>query len=168
MRIAVIVIIALIAGVVGLGAFRMTDSNQTTSDEVVYLTAEKRDLLKRLRSEKKFAADDMYTGMATPEDEVIANAAVHALIDGVLVMPNDKVSAKATSGLIGKGIKSLAWLETADRDRAYDYFREVWYIIGFKGAIGHFDYGSYYTLPEGYGEPLPPGWTAPDQPRRIP
>jgi hypothetical protein len=58
-------------------------------------------------------------------------------------------------------------LETEDRDRAYGYMLEVWYILGFKGPTGHFDSGSAYSKPPGYSEPLPPGWLAPDKPRRI-
>jgi hypothetical protein len=58
-------------------------------------------------------------------------------------------------------------LETEDRDRAQGYLLEIWYIVGFKGATGRFAYGSAYQKPEGYGEPLPPGWTAPDHPRPI-
>jgi hypothetical protein len=44
---------------------------------------------------------------------------------------------------------------------------EIWYILGFKGATGRFAYGSAYRNPDGYGEPLPPGWLTPDKPRRI-
>ncbi len=44
---------------------------------------------------------------------------------------------------------------------------EIWYILGFKGATGLFAYGSAYPKSVGYGEPLPPGWAAPDKPRRI-
>jgi hypothetical protein len=44
---------------------------------------------------------------------------------------------------------------------------EIWYITCFKRATGRFAYGAYYKKPVGYGEPLPPGWIAPDKPRPI-
>ncbi len=64
-------------------------------------------------------------------------------------------------------MKSVNLLETEDRDRTGGYMLEIWYLLGFKGATGRFAYGSYYTKPPGYAEPLPPGWTAPDNPRPI-
>jgi len=64
-------------------------------------------------------------------------------------------------------MREVDTLMTEDRDRTQDYMLEVWYILGFKGATGHFAYGSAYPKPDGYGEPLPRGWTAPDKPRPI-
>ena len=64
-------------------------------------------------------------------------------------------------------MRDVAMLETKDRDRTQGYMLEIWYILGFKGPTGHFGYGSAYRKPDGYGEPLPPGWLAPDMPRRI-
>jgi len=58
-------------------------------------------------------------------------------------------------------------LETEDRDRTAGYMLEVWWLLGFKGATGRFAHGSAYPVPAGHGEPLPPGWTASDKPRRI-
>jgi hypothetical protein len=56
---------------------------------------------------------------------------------------------------------------TEDRDRTQGYMLEIWYILGFKGATGRFAYGGAVQKPSGLGEPLPPGWTAPDRPRPI-
>lgn len=61
----------------------------------------------------------------------------------------------------------MSQLATEDRDRTGDYLLEVWYILGFKGATGRFATGVAYSRLSGYSEPLPPGWTAPDQPRPI-
>jgi len=59
-------------------------------------------------------------------------------------------------------------LETEDRDRTGGYMVEIWYLLGFQGCDGSgLAYGSAHPKPHGYGEPLPPGWTAPDKPRPI-
>jgi len=60
----------------------------TPTAEVVTLDAAKRATLQRLRAEKKFQPNDYpplgYTGMATPEDEATANAALDGVIDSIL------------------------------------------------------------------------------------
>jgi len=75
--------------------------------------------------------------------------------------------AGLVSGLIGKQMNTVRLLETEDRERTAGYMLEVWCLLGFKGATGRFAHGSGYPRPAGYGEPLPPGWTAPDKPRRM-
>jgi hypothetical protein len=141
------------------------------SAEIVQLTAENRAHLQRLRAEVKFQANDYpplgYTGAPNPEDHAQATAAVNTLIDGILARFDGPVSGREVSALIGKAIEDVDLLETEDRERAYGYTLEVWYILGFKGPTGHFGVGSAYPRPEGYSEALPPGWLAPDQPRRI-
>jgi hypothetical protein len=141
------------------------------SREVVQLTPEKRALLERLRKETKFRAHDLsprsYTGAETPQDAARATEAVDRVIDAVLAQPNGPVAARAVSRLIGNAMRRVFWLATEDRDRTADYLLEIWYILGFKGATGQFAHGSAYRRPEGYSEPLPPGWTSPDQPRDI-
>ena len=141
------------------------------SAEIVQLTPEKRAHLKRLRAEIKFQANDYpplgYTGAATLEDQAQATTAVNTLIDAVLARSDGPLSAVAISALIGKAIRDVDMLETEDRDRTYGYVLEIWYILGFKGPTGHFAAGSAYPKPDGYSEPLPPGWLAPDKPRRI-
>jgi len=59
-------------------------------------------------------------------------------------------------------------LATEDRERTQEYMVEIWYSLGFKDATGVYAYGGAFRTPDGYGEPLPPGWTAPDEPRPIP
>lgn len=143
----------------------------TPSTEVVQLTPEKRALLQRLRAETKFQPQSFppfgYTGAETPEDRVQGTAAVNGVIDAVLAQPDGPVHAPAVSSLIGKGLEEVDLLATEDRDRTQGYMLEIWYILGFKGATGHFAYGAAFRKPEGYGEPLPPGWSAPDKPRPI-
>jgi len=141
------------------------------SAEIVQLTPEKHAHLQRLRAEIKFQANDYpplgYTGAATPEDQAQATTAVNELIDAVLARSDGPLSGVAISALIGKAIRDVDMLETEDRDWTYGYALEIWYILGFKGPTAHFAAGSAYPKPDGYSEPLPPGWLAPDKPRRI-
>ncbi|MBR1088324.1 hypothetical protein JQ621_12705 [Bradyrhizobium manausense] len=141
------------------------------STEVVQLTPEKRALLERLRRETKFQPHHFpplgYTGAETPEDRTRATDAVNGVIDAVLAQPDGPVQAREVSRLIGKGMSQVSWLATEDRDRTGGYLVEVWYILGFKGATGQFASGVSYARAGGYSEPLPPGWTAADQPRPI-
>jgi len=58
-------------------------------------------------------------------------------------------------------------MRTEDRDRTQGYMLEIWYLLGFKGSTGLFQYGSAFKIPQGYGEPLPPGCVSPTQPRPI-
>ena len=174
MRLLLIACVVLAVAVVAFLGFRLWQFSRLwprASAEVVQLTPEKRDLLVRLRAETKFLPHDYpplgYTGAATPADRVQATSAVDGVINGVLAWPNGPIHAKAVSNLIGSGVNAVNMLETEDRDRTYGYMIEIWYILGFKGATGHFAYGSAYPAPQGYAEPLPPGWTAPDKPRPI-
>lgn len=141
------------------------------SNEVVQLTPEERAVLDRLRAETKFQPHHFpplgYTGAETPEERVRATDAVNGVIDAVLAQTDGPVQARDVSRLIGKGLSQVSQLATEDRDRTGDYLLEVWYILGFKGATGQFATGVAYSRPSGYSEPLPPGWTAPDQPRPI-
>ncbi len=164
--------VLVFAAFVGVGISNSQGLFAQGSTEVVMLTPAKRGVLARLRAETKFKPNNYpplgYTGMATPEDEAKANLAVNGVIDAILAQKDDHLSARAVSKLIGRGMKSVDQLETEDRDRTQDYMLEIWYLAGFKGATGRFAYGSYFKPPPGYGEPLPPGWTAPDHPRPIP
>lgn len=141
------------------------------SNEVVQLTLEKRTILERLRAETKFQPHRYpplgYTGAETPEGRVRATEAVNGVIDAVLAQPNGPVQAREVSRLFGKGMSQVASLATEDRERTGEYLVEVWYILGVKGATGQFASGAPYSKAGGYSEALPPGWTAPDQPRPI-
>jgi hypothetical protein len=141
------------------------------SAEVVQLTPEKRVHLQRLRAEIKFQSNDYpplgYAGAETPQDQARATAAVNAVIEAVLAQSDRPIHARSISTLFGKAMREVETLATEDRDRTQGYMLEIWYILGFKGATGRFAYGSAYRNPDGYGEPLPPGWLTPDKPRRI-
>ncbi|HLH89965.1 MAG TPA: hypothetical protein VKX28_16045 [Xanthobacteraceae bacterium] len=141
------------------------------STEVVQLTPAKRLVLQSLRAETKFQPNDYpplgYTGAESAQDRARGTAAVNGFIDAVLAQPDGPVHAEAVSALIDPVLQQVDLLDTEDRERTYGYVLEVWYILGFKGATGHFDAGSAFRKPEGYAEPLPPGWQAPDKPRPI-
>jgi hypothetical protein len=137
----------------------------------VQLDAQKRETLSRLRNEEKFGPDDYpplgYTGIATPEEGIVARSAVNDMLDAILSRENGPVPANMVSKLIRRGMKRVNQLETEDRDRTSDDMVEIWYILGFKGATGQFAYGSAFPKPPSYGEPLPRGWKSPTEPRPI-
>lgn len=163
----------VIALLVGFGTLWWSDANSfpDPSRETVRLDPEKRRALALLRNEKKFEPHRYpplgYTGIATPEDRAIAEAAVNDVIGAILLRADGPLSAATVSDLLGKGMRRVRTLETEDRERTAGYMVEIWYLLGFKGATGRFAYGSAYRSPDGYGEPLPPGWKSPTQPRPI-
>jgi len=141
------------------------------SQETVQLNADKRGALIRLRDETKFEPHDYpplgYTGVATPEDGVIARAAVNDVIGAIISRKDGPIDATTVSALIGRGMKRVDQLETEDRERTAGYMIEIWYLLGLRGATGRFAYGAAFQRLEGYGEPLPPGWKSPVEPRPI-
>ncbi len=161
---AMFIVVAVTAGYV---YWRYSQLFPEPSTEIVTLTPEKRETLQRLRAERKFRPDDMYTGVEPPAEEERPISAVNGVIDEVLSKPDGPIKAELVSDLIGSSMRKVTLLATEDRDRTGDYMREIWYIFGFKGATGRFAYGSSYGFPEGYGEPQPRGWKSPDKPRLI-
>ena len=165
-----IVLLAVVAGSVTAWS-RYSRLFPKPSNETVQLNAQKREMLSELRNEKKFGPDEYpplgYTGVATPEEGVVARSAVNDVLDSILSRENGPIPASMVSELIGRGMNRVTQLETEDRDRTSDYMIEIWYILGFKGATGHFAHGSAFPKPAGYGEPLPRGWKSPTQPRPI-
>ncbi|MFA6115358.1 MAG: DUF4844 domain-containing protein [Sphingomonas sp.] len=164
-------VIAL-ASITGFGALGQRAALfPTVSTETVQLTAVIRARLRSLKAEHKFQPNNYpplgYVGVETSEEEKLAVAAVDRVIDNILGQHNAPIAAEKVSALIGEGMQQVDQLATEDRDRTAGYMIEIWYILGFKGATGRFAYGSAYPRPSGYGEPLPPGWTSPDHPRRI-
>ncbi len=99
------------------------------------------------------------------DDEAVAAGAVNSVIDRIGAEPANAVSARVVSGFMREALGKVYFLATEDRERTAGYLLEIWYILGFKGATGLFAYGSAYRIPEGYGEPLPPGWKSPTEPR---
>lgn len=161
-----------VVAVIGFGYWRYEQLFPKASTEVVQLTPEKRVLIQRLRAETKFLPNDFppfgYTGAETPADQEQASAAVNSVLDAVLALSDGPIRAAVISGVISRSMREVDELATEDRDRTQGYMLEVWYILGFKGATGLFAYGSAFPMPDGYEEPLPPGWTAPSKPRPIP
>lgn len=141
------------------------------SQESVLFDSDKRERLGRLRREEKFEPHEYpplgYTGIATPQEGVVARAAVNDVIDSILSRKDGPLSAETVSDAIGRGMKKVNQLETEDRDRTGDYMIEIWYLLGFKSATGRFAYGAAFQRPPGYGEPLPLGWKSPTEPRPI-
>jgi hypothetical protein len=162
-------LVLVVAG--GVAWWRCTQLFEKPSNEIVQLDDQKRAMLTRLRHEEKFEPNEYpplgYTGVATPEEGVVARAAVNNVLDAILSRKNGPVSASTVSNLIGRGMRRVNLLETEDRDRTAGYMIEIWYILGFKGSTGRFAYGSAFQKPKGYGEPLPPGWKSPTEPRPI-
>jgi len=161
----------LLASLIGFVAWRWSQQWPKASTEIVQLTPDKRQALVRLRAEQKFQPNDFpplgYTGAESPEDEAIATQAVNNVIAAVLAKPDGPLAAKAVSDRIGTEMKPVKHLATEDRERTIGYMVEIWYLLGFKGATGRFAYGSAFSTPPGYGEPLPPGWSSPNSPRPI-
>lgn len=143
----------------------------TPSTEVVQLSDRAIQQLKRLKAEAKFQPNDFpplgYTGAESEVDKVTASAAVNTVIDAIVIHSDQPVRATTVSRFISKAMKDVDLLATEDRDRTAGYLLEIWYIAGFKGATGRFAYGSAFPKPLGYGEPLPPGWKSPAEPRAI-
>lgn len=171
MRTLLVLIAIGLSGLVLLGWWKYDSQFPKPSQETVLLDAGKRATLRRLREERKFEPYDYpplsYTGIATPEDGVTARLAVNNVIDAILAQKDGPISSTSVSALIGQEMNRVSMLETEDRDRASDYMVEIWYLLGFKGATGQFSYGASFKRPEGYGEPLPPGWKSPREPRPI-
>ena len=142
-----------------------------TSTEVVQLSDQAVQRLKLLRSETKFLPNDFpplgYTGAESGADTVTASAAVNWVIDTILARSDQPVRAASIAQLFSTAMKEVDLLATEDRDRTQGYLLEIWYIAGFKGATGRFAYGAAFPKPLGYGEPLPPGWKSPTEPRPI-
>lgn len=165
------IVVLVVVAVIAFGAYRNYRLFPAASTETVQLTPEKRASLQQLRAERKFQPHNYpplgYTGAETPAEELRAATAVNRTIDAVLAHSDGPIRAKDVAALLSNGLSDLALLATEDRDRAQGYLIEIWYLLGFKDATGRFAYGSAYRIPHGYGEPLPPGWTAPDKPRSM-
>ncbi|QOT71436.1 DUF4844 domain-containing protein [Sphingobium fuliginis] len=171
MRTFLILIVIALFALIAAGWWRYSSLFPKPSQETVQLNLEKRHALIALRDERKFEPHNYpplgYTGVATPEEGVIARAAVNDVIGSILSQENGPIPAARVSDLIGRSMKRVDELETEDRDRTADYMIEIWYLLGFKGATGRFAYGAAFQRPKGYAEPLPPGWKSATTPRPM-
>lgn len=165
-------IVFAVAGV-GWAILRLDSAYPAVTEERVTVTPENRCLLVQLRQEAKFEPHDFpplgYAGPATPEDAMIMNRAVNGFLDAILAVRGSELAGRDVSSKMKRPIDSVFWLETADRNRVYEYLLEAWYILGFRGATGHF---FARTNAEGrasseFVETLPPGWRSPTEPRLV-
>ncbi|MET4701410.1 hypothetical protein ABIE65_004457 [Constrictibacter sp. MBR-5] len=167
----VLLAIAFLASIVLTIYWRQSRLFPSPSQEIVQLNPEKRQVLMRLKGERKFEPHAYpplgYTGTATPEDGLAARAAVNDVIESILSQNDGPIAAKTVSGLIGQNMKRVRRLETEDRYRTIEYTIEIWHILGFRGATGQFAHGGPPPQPNGFGEPLPPGSKSPTEPRPI-
>jgi len=108
-----------------------------------------------------------YTGTESDQERSIATGAVDTVLLEIISSGTNTIRTATISALIAEAMRAVRALPTEDRDRTAGYLLEIWYIVGFRGATGRFAFGKAYPFPEGYGEPLPPGWTSPTTPRQI-
>lgn len=106
--------------------------------------------------------------MHSPEDLAKGNIAVNGAIGDLLSRPASSLKARDVIKVFRRRYWGVQLLDTEDRDRVSDYYDEIWYLLGFKGSMG-LAHGAWYQshTPPGYGEPLPPGWKSPTEPRPI-
>lgn len=81
-------------------------------------------------------------------------AVVNEVIDAVLARPDGPIPAGFIIDLIGEGIGGADGRATEDRARTHGYLLEMCYILGFKGAPGHFALDGSFRKPDRYGEPF--------------
>jgi hypothetical protein len=144
---------------------------QSLPDETIAVPEAAWARLQALRREPKFVPHDYpplgYVGPDMPEDLQPLTRIVDQALDGVLALKAATLSAMAVRPVLRNASEGLATFATEDRDRAWGYLVEIWYILGFHVPLFEGIYGEAFQIPEGYGEPLPPGWSAPGTPRPI-
>ncbi|WGM46268.1 hypothetical protein KOAAANKH_01136 [Brevundimonas sp. NIBR10] len=133
-------------------------------DETARLTPEIRTRLTALRAE----ARDWTLGPDAASPKVVrrVETALNTLIDDILSEPDGPLEAADVAGRLGLGLAALKTAPAPMTALAWGRMIEVWYVLGFRSPTGYFNHDPA-DLPEGWGEPLPPGWTAPDRPRPV-
>lgn len=131
-------------------------------EETVQLGSEIRERLRALREEDKFHPGDGYPGSKGPKNRATLSAWVDGVLDDILAEPDGPLEASDVAGRLGLAIGAASKRPAADQVRLHGYLIEIWYVLGYRSATGYFPAGE---APEGWGERLPPGWTAPDRPR---
>ena len=136
-------------------------------EERATLDATMRARLQAMRDEDKFHADDAiappYPGPKGPNNRATLSAWVDGVIDDILAEADGPLEASDVAGRLGLAIGAASKRPAADQARLHGYLIEIWYILGYRSATGYFPEAA--DAPEGWSEPLPPGWTAPDRPR---
>ena len=136
-------------------------------EERAMLGAEVRERLQALRDEDKFWADDAisppYPGPKGPNNRATLSGWVNGVLNDILAEPDGPLEASDVAGRLGIAIGAASKRPAADQTRLHGYLIEIWYILGYRSATGYFPPAE--DAPEGWSEPLPPGWAAPDRPR---
>ncbi len=141
-------------------------------EELVSFSPEVRRRLEALRAEPKFGPHSYppagYTGPDTPEDLEPLVAIVNLAIEAVLSISGETIAASSVRPILHRAIEEGDLFATEDRERVWGYVLEIWYILDFHSPL-FAELLSYrgVQLPDGYSEPLPPGWSSPGQPREI-
>ena len=127
--------------------------------------------LEALRKERKFRRYSYprlgYRGPDEPEDLEPLTEIVNGALDRVLTLRASTVSSDAVRPILHRAMEEADSFATEDRHRVWEYLIEVWYILGLRTALFAERPGSSFEIPSSYSEPLPPGWSAPDRPRRF-
>ena len=132
-------------------------------EETAMLGAEVRERLEALRREDKFHPGLGYAGPKGPKNRATLSAWVDGVLDDILAEPDGPLEASDVAGRLGLAIGAASKRPAADQARLHGYLIEIWYILGYRSATGYFPAPD--DAPEGWSEPLPPGWIAPDRPR---
>lgn len=134
-------------------------------EETALLGEAVRERLQALREEDKFWADGTYAGPKGPKNRATLSGWVDGILDDILAEPDGPLEASDVAGRLGIAIGAASKRPAADQDRLHGYLIEIWYILGYRSATGYFPPSD--AAPEGWSEPLPPGWEAPDRPRLL-
>ena len=131
-------------------------------EETAMLDEGVRARLQALRDEDKFWADDTYAGPKGPKNRATLSGWVNGVLDDILNEPDGPLEASDVAGRVGLAIGAASKRPAADQTRLHGYLIEIWYILGYRSATGYFPARG---APEGWSEPLPPGWASPERPR---
>ena len=162
-----IALVLVAGGALAVRLLRDRKPELASDDEIVQLTPAIRAHLVALRAEPR--RWDLGPDAAPIPPKVVrrVDVALNALIDDILSEPEGPLEAGDVAGRLGLGLAALKTVSAPVTALAWGRMIEVWYVLGFRSPTGYFIHDPA-DLPDGWGEPLPPGWSAPDQPRPIP
>ena len=161
-----IALVLVAGGALAVQLLRGRKVEPSPDDETVALTPAIRARLTALRSEERDWTLDPDAGPVSPKVVRRVETALNTLIEDILSEPDGPLEAADVAGRLGLGLAALKTAPAPMTALAWGRMIEVWYVLGFRSPTGYFDHDPA-DLPEGWGEPLPPGWTAPDQPRPL-
>lgn len=161
-----IALLVVAGGALAVRLLRERKPEPAPDDETARLTPEIRTRLTALRAEARNWTLGPDAGPASPKVVRRVETALNTLIDDILSEPDGPLEAADVAGRLGLGLAALKTAPAPVTALAWGRMIEVWYVLGFRSPTGYFNHDPA-DLPEGWGEPLPPGWTAPDQPRPV-